>query len=105
MGEEPGALGGGAMETGLVPTEVGIVVLGREGSIPRGEMSICSGCEPRFVVVSWFFESGESGVSEEPTKGTVWRRRRELAGASGGSRAVFGAGIAGEGPQLDKGEK
>ncbi len=107
IGEEPGALGGGAIDSGLLPTGVGIVVLGREvGSIPSGEISICSGWEPRLVVVSrWLLELGESGDSDEPTKGTVWRRRSEFAGARGGRRADFGAGIAGEGPQLDTGEK
>ena len=51
------------------------------------------------------FDVAESGEDSAPIKGTVCRRRKELAGANGGRRAIFEAGTEGLGPQLDNGEK
>ena len=106
---------GGAMESGdgLV-RGVDIVLLRLDWCIEEsvalsGEISISSGGDSSVAdAIDWgnCFEVAESGeVSLLPTNGTVWRRRRELAGASGGKRAIFEAGSEGLGPQLDIGEK
>ena len=57
------------------------------------------------VVDKVVFAVTNSDVGSIPTSGTVCRRRRGFAGASGGSRAAFCAGTAGEGPALEIGEK
>ncbi len=62
----------------------------------REEAAIgCGGC----------FDVAESGEVFALISGTVWRRRRELVGATGGSRAILEAVKEGLGPQIDIGEK
>lgn len=74
----------------------------------RGETSISSIGDSRDEFArdcGSCFDAAESGECSALVRGTVWRRRRELAGARGGRRAILGAGIEGLGPQLDIGEK
>ena len=101
-------LDGGAIERGLR-----VVVLDRDWCIIesvalKGDTSISSCGDSRFDIPSECgkcFDVAESGEDSAPVRGTVCRRRKELAGASGGRRAIFEAGRAGLGPQLDNGEK
>lgn len=74
----------------------------------RGEASISSKGDSKEKVASGgggCFDVADSGEDSVPINGTVWRRRKELLGAMGGSRATFCAGSEGLGPQLDIGEK
>jgi len=101
-------LDGGAMERGLR-----LVVLERDCCIDesvalKGDTSISSCGDSKFEIPrEWGrrLEVAESGDDSAPVRGTVCRRRKELAGASGGRRAIFEAGRDGLGPQLDSGEK
>ena len=97
---------GGAMDKGLR-----FAVLVREcWSVLalKGDTCISSCGESRWHMpseVGKCLDVAESGDDSAPIKGTVCRRRKELAGAKGGRRAIFEAGREGLGPQLDNGEK
>ena len=101
-------LEGGAMESGLR-----LAVLEREccaaGSVAlKGDTSMSSCGDSRDEIPSVcgnHFDAGESGEDSAAVRGTVCRRRKELAGANGGRRAIFEAGRDGLGPQLDSDEK
>ena len=107
-------LDGGAIERGdgLV-MGVGMVLLRLDWCMDesvalRGEISISScgdSSEDTAIGIGSCFEVAESGEDSVPMSGTVCRRRKELAGGSGGRRAIFCAGSDGLGPQLDIGEK
>lgn len=88
---------------------LGFVVAVRGGSVAlSGDTSISSSGDSRDEAASdWgsCFDVAESGEVSAPMRGTVWRRRKEFVGASGGKRAIFEAGKDGLGPQLDIGEK
>lgn len=97
-------LGGGAIDRGLgfvVPVRVGSVALSGDTSISSNGDSMVDAAN------DWgrCLEVAESGEISAPIRGTVWRRRNELVGAKGGSRAIFAAGKDELGPQLDIGEK
>ena len=101
-------LDGGAIDKGLrfAVLERDCCVVGSVGL--NGDTSISSCGDSRFEMPSdcgKCFDVAESGEDSAPIKGTVCRRRKELAGANGGRRAIFEAGRDGLGPQLDKGEK
>lgn len=105
---------GGAIESGLgLVMGVGMVLLRldkcmEESVALSGETSISSWGDSREAIAiecGSCFEVAESGDDSFPRSGTVCRRRRELAGAKGGSLAIFCAGKDGLGPQLDIGEK
>ena len=102
-------LDGGAIERGLKFAVVERDCCIAAGSVAlEGDMSISSCGDSTFVIpkeCGRCFEVAESGDDSAPIKGTVCRRRKELAGANGGRRAIFEAGREGLGPQLDVGEK
>ncbi len=92
-------LDGGAINRGLA-----FVVLARAGSEAlSGDISISSGGDSRekaAVDCGRCFDVAESGEVSALISGTVWRRRRELVGANGGSRAILEAGTEGLGGLL-----
>lgn len=100
---------------GLMPDGGGIdrglafdVLFRTESKALIGDTSISSGGDSREEVAidcGRWFDVAESGEFSELISGTVWRRRKELVGANGGSRAILEAGKEGLGPQLDMGEK
>lgn len=89
---------GGAIERGLgLVMGVGMVLLRldrcmEESVALSGETSISSCGESKddaAIECGSCFDVAESGEESLPVNGTVCRRRKELAGARGGRRAIF----------------